>query len=243
MRKESRRSFGWRQHVDHRDASTGVWKAALLLAVTLMTGSAAAQSSSLYHRTIPHSGDGPVRLEDTYGYIPAPPPRELRKHDIITVRVDEVQRVKSTGETSARRNALYDALLKDWPMLIGLKALKPSPQAQGDQRVNGQLNTIYRSEGELETNELVTFNISAEIVDIRPNGNIVIEAHKNVRVNNEVWSVSLTGECRPQDISPDNVVLSRHIANLQIQKFERGNVRESYRRGWFTKLFHLFQPF
>ncbi len=236
-------SIGFHRLLECRRTGAQWWQAVMWLAVTTMVGSAAAQSSSLYHRTIPYSGDGPVRLEDTYGYIPAPPPRELRKHDIITVRVDEVQRVKSTGETSARRNALYDALLKDWPMLIGLKAIKPSPQAQGDQRVNGQLNTIYRSEGELETNELVTFNISAEIVDIRPNGNVVLEAHKNVRVNNEVWSVSLTGECRPQDISPDNVVLSRHIANLQIQKFERGNVRESYRRGWFTKLFHLFQPF
>ncbi len=217
--------------------------AAVSLLIIASSGALSAQTSSLYHRTIPLSGAKPVQLEDTYGYIPVPPPRELKQHDIITVRVDEVQRVKSTGEVSARRNALYDAILKDWPFLMGLKAIKPSPQTLGDQRVNGQLNSLYRSEGELETNELVTFNVSAEIVDIRPNGNIVLEAHKNVRINNEVWSVSLTGECRPDDISPDNVVLSRHIANLEVKKFERGNVRESYRRGWATKLFHLFQPF
>ncbi len=220
------------------------WQAGLLICCLLASSHlVVAQSSSLYRRTISDTDRAPVRLENTYGYIPVPPPRELRKHDIVTVRVDEVQRMKSTGEVSARRNALYDAILKDWPFLLGLKAIKPSPQTLGDQRVNGQLNSIYRSEGELETNELITFNISAEIVDIRPNGNIVLEAHKNVRINNEVWSVSLTGECRPQDISPDNVVLSRHIANLEVKKFERGNVRESYRRGWFTKLFHLFQPF
>ena len=201
------------------------------------------QSASLYHRTVPLSGDRAVELKDTYGYIPVPPPRELRKYDIVMIRVDDTARTKSTGETSARKNALYDAILKDWPFLIGLKAVKPSPQILGDQRLNGQLNSLYRSEGELETNESIALNIAAQIVDIRPNGNLVLEAHKNIRINNEVWEVSVTGECRADDVGPDNTVLSRNMAQLDLQKMERGSVRDSYRRGWVTKLFHLFQPF
>lgn len=216
---------------------------AVVIAFFASVAPTAAQTASLYHRSIPPAGNKPITLEQTYGYIPVPPPRELKKHDIVMIRVDEVARVKSTGEVSARRNALYDAILKDWPILIGLKALRPSPQTAGDQRANGQLNSLYRSEGELETNESISFTMAAEVVDIRPNNVLVLEAHKNVRVNNEVWEISVTGECRPDDIGPDNTVLSRSIAKLQINKFERGNVRESYRRGWVTKAFHLFQPF
>ena len=193
-----------------------------------------------------HRGlDGsPLTLNDTASYVPTPPPRVIKKHDIIAIRVDEVTQMASRGEIERRKNALYHAVLNDWVHLIGLKALKPDRQIDGDQTVNGQLNSLYRAEGEMETNEALAFNIAAQIADIRPNGNLVLEAHKFIRVNNEVWEMSLSGICRPEDIAPDNVVLSRNILNLKVAKYERGHVRDSYRRGWFTKFFDRYvQPF
>lgn len=218
------------------------WCLALLLA-TACPSIVWGQTSSLYHRALPLTGDRPVELSDTPGYIEPPPPRQLRKYDIVTMRIDDVSRVRSDGEITRRKNGLYDAILKDWPLLVGLRALKPSPQAQGDQRVNGQLNALYRAEGELEANESIAFSIAAQIVDIRPNGNLVLEARKNIQINNEVWEINVMGECRSEDIGPDNVVISRHIANLRITKLERGHVRDSYRRGWVVKVLDLFAPF
>ena len=130
-----------------------------------------------------------------------------------------------------------------WIHLEGLKAVKPDQQNDGDQRVQGKLNQLYRSEAELETRESLKFEIAASVADIRPNGNLVLEAHRVIRVNDETWEYSLSGICRKEDVGPGLVVFSRDIAELSVQKRERGHVRDGYRRGWFTRWFDTLQPF
>ena len=171
------------------------------------------------------------------------PPKELRVHDIISIRVDELARMQSDGEMERRKNSLFDAVLRDWVRFDGFPSVKPAPQTNGDPRIQGQLNQLYRAESEMQTRESLAFNIAAEIVDIRRNGLLVMEAHKRVRVNREVWEYSLSGICRKEDIGPDNVVLSRNILHLDIDKQERGHVRDGYRRGWFQRWFDHLQPF
>ena len=55
-----------------------------------------------------------------------------------------------------------------------------------------------------------------------PNGNLVLEAHRTIRNNHEYWLHSLSGICRREDIGPGNIVLSKDIANLQIEKQSSG---------------------
>ena len=112
-------------------------------------------------------------------HMPTPPPREIQKHDIISVRVDILARMASEGELRRRKNGLYDARLNDWIIFDGLRWVKPSPQTQGDPRVRGELRSQYRSLGELETAESLAFNLATEVVDIRPNGNLVLEGRTN----------------------------------------------------------------
>ncbi len=81
------------------------------------------------------------------------------------------------------------------------------------------------------------------MIDIRPNGNLVIEARREIQINEEMWIQSLTGVVRRQSIGPDRTVRSDEIAELRIEKREKGFVRESYQRGWFTKWYDTWKPF
>jgi flagellar L-ring protein FlgH len=175
--------------------------------------------------------------------VPLPPPKEVRVHDIITIRVDMAVRMNSDAEWQRRKNARYDALLNDWVLLKGLRAVKPAPQSQGDQRIQGNLNIQDRSQGELETTESLKFDIAASVASVLPNGNLVLEAHRTVRNNHEYWLHSLSGVCRREDVGPGNIVLSKDLANLQIEKREMGQVRDSYKRGWLTRLIDEYTPF
>lgn len=175
--------------------------------------------------------------------IPLPPPKEVRVHDIITIRVDTGARVSEAAQLQRRRTSQYDAILNDWIELVGLRAIKPAPQSDGDQRVQGNLNQLNRVTGQLDTTESLKFEIAATVAAILPNGNIVLEAHREVVNNNEKWLHSLTGICRREDIGPNNVVLSKDIANLRIEKRELGQIRDSYRRGWLTRWWDQFGPF
>lgn len=175
-------------------------------------------------------------------YESPPPIRVYKKYDIVTIRVDEISRVQAEGNSESRRNTLYDALLKDWLKFDGLD-LKPAVQKDGDPRVQGSVNQLYRADSSLETRESITFNIASRIVDIRPNGDLVLEASKTIVVNENVFETSLSGICRPIDIAADNVVLSRDLLDLQIQKQERGRLRDGYKRGWVTRWFETLLPF
>ena len=178
----------------------------------------------------------------SWTYRPEPRLRTFQKNDIITIRVDEIARVLAQGDAQSRKNTLFRGTLTDW-IRIASGRLRPDAQPEGDPSVGTQSNDTFRSQSLLESRESLTFNIAATVVDIRPNGNLVLEARKSYRVNDNLWETSLSGICRVQDIGPDNVVLSRDLIDLQIQKQDQGHLRDKYRRGWLTRLIDDWHPF
>lgn len=194
--------------------------------------------------TVPARGGQPLPAPVTSWYeIPLPPPKEVKVNDKITIRVDLGRRVSSEGEVQRRKQGRYDAILNDWIVLTGLKKATPAPQTDGDQRIQGNLNQLYRATGELETTESMKFDIGATVAAVLPNGDLVLEAHSKVNFNDEVWMVSLSCVCSRESIQPGNYVLSKDVANLDITKREYGQIRDSYKRGFVTRMLDLLSPF
>ena len=218
--------------------------AAAIAGVKLMTPQASyAQNSSLYKQDIPATQGKAMTLQNTsWLYQKIEPPKEIKLHDIITVVVDEKNQLISEGQIQRRRTAQYDAQLKNWIQLDGLNAQASDP-ANGLPRATGNLNVQNQAQMELETRGALLFRIAATVVDIRPNGTMVIEARRTVHNNEERWEESLTGIIRREDILPNNTILSEDIAEMSIFKRELGHVRDGYKRGWFTYWFDRFSPF
>jgi flagellar L-ring protein FlgH len=168
--------------------------------------------------------------------------RELQIHDIITVLVDYRASMTSEGDAEARKNSNINAVLAEWLAFDG-KDIFPAPQRRGSPAVSATLNSQYRTQSDMELRDAMTFRIAAEVVDIRPNGNLVIEARREIRNNEEVWMQSLTGVVRRQSIGPDRTVRSDEVAELRIDKRERGFINDSYSRGWFLRWYDRWKPF
>ena len=86
----------------------------------------------------------------------------------------------------------------------------------GTPEIRGDIDNQLQAKGNLQTADKMSFAISCRIVDKRPNGNCVLEGTWSVRDNEENWEYSLSGEIRPEDIKPDNSVVSDTIADLKI---------------------------
>lgn len=213
--------------------------------VLLLAIAASAQTSNLMLRATP---DGrpqlPPQLDNLSLYYRAvPAPRKLAVNDIIFINVRERATMTAEADVQRRKNSLYDAVLEDFPILDGLRWIKPSPQSNGDPRARGQVNQTFRAENALESRESLQLRIAARVADVRPNGNLVLEAHKSIKINNETWEVSLSGICNPQDVDPSRTIESEKIVDMQVRKRERGHVRDSVRRGWFMRFLDRFVPF
>jgi|688.fasta_scaffold01849_5 flagellar L-ring protein precursor FlgH len=203
-----------------------------------------AQNSSLFQQPASMASNQMLDLDKaSWTYVPPTPSRVLKKHDIISIRVDELARSLALGTASSRKNGVYDAVLQNWVTLNGLTDAQPTPQSLGDPRITGQTNQTLRANSDMETRELLTFNIAAEVIDIKPNGVVMLEARKSISLNDNTFETTLTGLCRSDDIGPDNVVLSRDLLDLNISKQDRGHVRDGYKRGWFTRWLAELNPF
>jgi flagellar L-ring protein precursor FlgH len=178
----------------------------------------------------------------SWTYEPAPPTRVFRKNDVVTIRVDEITRMAAEGRAENRKRTLYEMILSDWIKIQDFK-LRPDQQSNGDPSVAFESNSQYRAESNVESRESMAFNIAATIVDIRPNGNMLLEARKKIRVNDNLWETSLTGFCRAEDITPDNVILSKDLIDLEVTKQDRGHLRDGYSRGWFQRWLDRVGPF
>lgn len=182
-------------------------------------------------------------LQGAWTFIPPTQARQIRMHDIVTIRVDESATSLLLGNATSRKTTSYDAVVRDWIRMVGIDTIKPAPQSDGDPRIQTNQNEVYRGDSTIRTSESLTFNIAAQVVDIMPNGLIVLEGTTTVELNDNRLEVSLIGTCRSMDIDPNNTVLSRNLVNKHIKKREEGHVRDGYSRGWATRFLALIKPF
>jgi flagellar L-ring protein FlgH len=211
-----------------------------ILSISLWAVQAQAQNSSLYGSPQQRP---PLTLNDCSWTLQAPEePHTVKLHDLITIMVDEKSVMISDGQMDRKKKAYGDLILKDWIKLRGLSVL-PAPMKNGDPHIRGELDNKMQSQGNLETRDSLKFKIACNVVDIRPNGNVVIEGKRTIMNNEDVWDYSLTGEIRPDAIMPNNTVLSENVADMKIVKREQGHVRDSYRRGWMLQWLDKVQPF
>ena len=159
--------------------------------------------------------------------------RELQLNDIIMVVVDYRSVLTSDGDANSKKTASFNAVLSDWLKFDG-KNILPAPQLHGDPTVNGSLTSQYKTQADVKQNDALTFKIAASVVDIRPNGNLVIEARSEVQNDDEIWEQSLTGVVRRQSIGPDRTVRSDDVAERRIRIRKKGFVHDASDRGWLT---------
>ncbi len=144
-------------------------------------------------------------------------------NDIVTIFVDESANAVSTGVTKTQRASNASAGFSSAAGKFEIPGrLGNIITANGSQSLNGQ-GTTTRS-------TVLTTTLSARVVDVLPNGFLVIEGSRNVLVNSENQVVTLRGVVRPNDLSRANTVSSAAVAQMELKINGKGVVNDSIRR-------------
>lgn len=89
----------------------------------------------------------------------------------------------------------------------------------------------------------LTGSLTATVVEVLPNGNLVVQGEKILALTEGSERVRVRGIIRPRDISQMNTVLSYRLANAQIRYEGRGDLARAARPGWGTRFFNAAWPF
>jgi flagellar L-ring protein FlgH len=84
-------------------------------------------------------------------------------------------------------------------------------------------------QGSSVSNTVMTTVLAGRVLQVLPNGNMVIEATRDVDINNERTTAVVQGLIRPGDVAADNSVLSSSVSDLRLQLKGKGVVSDSTR--------------
>jgi len=202
----------------------------------------AGEPSPVNNRVDFYAPQPPLLIKDfAWSYVDQPKPHEVKVHDIITVTVKEAATTNAKSVYNRQRNGQYTAQLAQFIRINSQGNLDNA--ATNSPEIDGQLQSQLQSTGQVTETENITYRIAATVVDVLPNGVLVLEARKSILDNKDLWEYTLTGKIRSEDIGPDNTALSERIADLSISKVQHGKLHDSTKRAWFVHLYDLIGPF
>lgn len=150
--------------------------------------------------------------------------RASQVNDVLTVVVQERASAVSKGTVKTTRSSSVNSSIGNLygpasAALSGLAGLST--------------NTGLNGEGETTRETTLNTSVAARVVHVMPNGNLVVQANKEVTINAETHTVVLRGIVRPLDVDAGNVVLSDRIAEMEIRVNGKGVVGSAIRRPFF----------
>jgi flagellar L-ring protein precursor FlgH len=156
--------------------------------------------------------------------------------DVVTIRVLESTQALASADANNSRDSQISA---GFSSLFGLE----NTVSELPSLVSGKSNSSFQGAGSTSRETTLETTLTARVVDVLPNGYLVVEGMREVRVNNENQSVCLTGVIRPEDISPNNVVISSAVAQMSVRVQGKGTVSQPLKPGWLYRILTGILPF
>jgi flagellar L-ring protein precursor FlgH len=104
-------------------------------------------------------------------------------------------------------------------------------------------NTSNDGKGTIQRQEQIDLRVAATIIQVLPNGNLVLQGKQQVTVNFDLRELTISGVIRPQDIASDNTVTYDQIAEARIEYGGRGQVQDVQQPRYGEQLFDILMPF
>ena len=153
-------------------------------------------------------------------------------NDLVTIKV--VESIEGAGSADA-------ALDKNSKVSAGVTSLfgvtKKLPSVVDPTSLAGtSSDSQFKGSGTTTRSGTLTATITARVLEVLPNGDLVLEGAREIEINGDRQMVVLTGVCRPRDVSDQNVVLSPAIGQLRIRYFGRGLMKDNLKPGWLVRI-------
>jgi len=170
-------------------------------------------------------------------YDPARGPQSMiadktarRPGDLLTVLIVEQQDVNNEESSNLKKETTLDYRLEAFD--IQPNAFDPLPTVAASSQDDFIGTANYQKRGTFQA------RITAIVMDRLPNGNLVINGRREIRIDNETKVIEFSGIVRRYDIQPDNTVQSELVAEARISYLGSGPLTEGTNRTGIGRLIH-----
>jgi len=163
--------------------------------------------------------------------------------DLVTISITETSKASEIANTKTSRDSgvkvgIASLLGLSFPM----KAFTDK-DVDVDTALEGTVGNVSKGEGKTERQSTFTSFLTARVIQVLPNRNLVIQGRRHLRINNETEVMIISGIVRPEDIDRNNVVPSTKVAEPRMVISGVGVVADKQKVGWGQRIIDHVWPF
>ena len=209
-------------------------------AIVLLGGCVIAGDVRPYPALAPVQPVMPPQAQATAGAIYAAGPSLQLYSDRRARDVGDLLTITLLENTQAQMSA-NTATSKESELAIGTPTIFGAPVTLGGKDIlsataNGSRD--FTGRGNSAQSNRLQGNVTVTVMQRLPNGNLVVQGQKNLRLNQGDELVQVQGIVRAADIAPDNTIPSSRVADARIVYGGRGAVAQSNAMGWLSRFFN-----
>jgi len=173
-------------------------------------------------------------------------------NDIVTIVIDESSRGGNSADTKTSKDTKTFAGISSFLGVEKYIARRNKDLTDGDIFSGGSEPSIYiegssknslAGKGATSRDGTLKARITARVIEVLDNRNLVIEGRRQLMVNAEDQYIVITGIIRPEDITSNNMISSQYIADARIVYTGNGVINDKMRPGWLTRMIDRTWPF
>ena len=169
------------------------------------------------------------------------PPFESRRArhvgDLVTIQIAEKVTASQQSSSNVNRKNEMGAGVSAFPFL------SPDASVLDKLGLGVESNADFKGGGGTTSANTFAGSITATVVEVLPNGHLVVTGEKQVGVNQNVDVLRFTGTIDPYLLGPNSIISSTQVANVRVESRGRGQQNSAQAIGWLSRFFLSFMPF
>ena len=155
--------------------------------------------------------------------------------DTITIRITENTTASTKSNNKLDRSNSSTASITAMDRLPGQSLL--------GMNFNAQSANAFSGKGEAANNNVFSGNMTVTVIDVMPNGNLLVSGEKQLAIGHEQEFVRISGVVNPSFVDASNIIDSSKIADARIEYKSAGQISEGQVMGWLARFFLNVMPF
>jgi flagellar L-ring protein precursor FlgH len=156
--------------------------------------------------------------------------------DLVTIQIQEKTTARSSSNSSVDRNGAVEASISQLPLIKPASSLFPKLGAAGSS------TNSFEGKGATGAENAFSGTITATVVEVLGNGNLVVAGEKQVGINRNVEVLRFSGVVNPATVLPGNVVSSTQVGDARLEVRSHGDIDRAQTMGWLSRFFLSFLP-